>query len=262
MKFLTLYFLLSLFFSIHLWGQMITGPDSLLLKSKQVLNESINAWDEGAMLNARAQFERLLNIDSTSFLCHYYIAYADYRLASYYHAQQDNDKIDKVVDNAIDHLQKALDLNPDFADGYAMLSSMYGEKIAVSPLKSVYFGPKAGSAMSKAVEIEPDNPRSYLMDGTGKYYTPKLFGGGVENANQSLQKAIECFKTYKPKSDLYPDWGEREAYAWLGIIAKDNGDPEQARKYYNQALAVDSDYGWVKYNLLPELDKLPLKTEE
>lgn len=250
-----LFIVLFLISSIYLYAGETAQTDSLLLQSRQVLNESISLWNEGALLNARAQFERLLNIDSTSFLCHYYIAYADYRLASFYHTQEDNDKIEKVADDAIEHLQRALDLNPDFADGYAMLSSMYGEKIAVSPWKGIIYGPKAGSAMDKALELETDNPRTYLLDGTGKYFTPGLFGGGSEKAQKALLKAVEYFKTYKPKSALYPNWGERETYAWLGIIANDNGKPEQARAYYNQALKIDPDYGWVKYSLLPELEK-------
>ncbi len=256
------YVIILLLIAIQLKAGMPTDTDSLLLHSKHSLNEAIDAWNEGAMLSARAQFERLLKIDPASFLCRYYIAYANYRLASFYHAQQDNDKFDKVVDDAIDHLQKALDLNSEFADGYALLSSMYGEKIAVSPIKSVYYGPKAGTAMSKALEIEPNNPRAYLMNGISKYYTPKLFGGGTENAMEALQKAAQCFKTYKSKSELYPDWGERETYAWLGIITKDNGDLLQARKYYEQALAIDSDYGWIIYHLLPQLEKAAAKTEK
>lgn len=262
MKYSMYYFIILMLITIQLQARMPTNTDSLLLKSKKGLAEAIDAWNEGSMINARAQFERLLKIDSTSFLCHYYIAYANYRLASFYHTQRDNDKIDKVVDDAIDHLQKALDLNSEFADGYALLSSMYGEKIAVSPIKSVYYGPKSGAAMSKALEIEPNNPRAYLMNGTSKYYTPKLFGGGTENAMEALQKATQCFKTYKSKSELYPDWGERETYAWLGIIAKDNGDLIQARKYYEQALVIDADYGWVIYSLLPQLEKAVAKTEE
>lgn len=255
MKHFYLNLLLSFILSINLYAQTLVPVDSLLLQSKQLLNKSIDAWEEGALLNARAQFERLLNIDSTSFLCHYYIAYADYRLASFYHAQPDNDKIEKVAEDAIEHLKKALELNPDFADGHAMLSSMYGEIIAVSPWKGIFYGSKAGSAMDKALELEPDNPRAYLMDGTGKYFTPSLFGGGAENAKKSLQKAVECFKTYKPKSELYPDWGERETFVWLGIISKDNDDFKKAREYYNQALEIDPNYGWVKYHLLPELEK-------
>jgi tetratricopeptide (TPR) repeat protein len=258
----SMYYYIILVLVIKLQAGMPTNTDSLLVQSIHSLNEAIDAWNEGAMLSARAQIERLLKIDSTSFLCHYYIAYANYRLASFYHAQQDNDKVDKVADDAIDHLQKALDLNSEFADGYAMLSSMYGEKIAVSPIKSVYYGPKAGAAMNKALEIEPNNPRAYLMDGISKYYTPKLFGGGIENAREALQEAVKFFKTYKSKSEFYPGWGERETYAWLGIIAKENDDFEQARKYYEQALAIDSNYGWVIYSLLPQLEKAAAKTEE
>ena len=262
MKYIYLGIILSFVLLNSVFSQTTAKTDSLLLRAKKVLNESIEAWDDGAILNSRAHLERLLKMDSTSFLCRYYIAYADFRLVSFYHSHSNNDKIEKAIEDAIKQLDKVIELNPDFADAYALLSNMYGEKIAVSPIKSIYYGPKAGSARGKALDIEPDNPRAYLLDGTGKYFTPKLFGGGAENAQASLLKAVECFKSYKPKSVLYPDWGEREAYAWLGIIAKDMGDIDQAKTYFNQALEIDPDYGWVKYHLLPDLEKAMVKADE
>ena len=40
-------------------------------------------------------------------------------------------------------------------------------------------------------------------------YTPEQFGGGCKTAKPVLQTALEKYATFKPASDISPDWGKK-----------------------------------------------------
>ena len=83
------------------------------------------------------------------------------------------------------------------------------------------------------------------------YHTPNKWGGGEEAAKEALHKAAELFA--QDDQDTLPKWGHTDVYTWLGIIAKKNEDTTQAKEYFQKALAIEPNNGWVKYALLPEL---------
>ena len=73
-------------------------------------------------------------------------------------------------------------------------------------------GPKAGALLQQALTQEPaNNPRALTQMAQTKYYTPTAFGGGKEPGLEYLKKAIAAYETFKPASDLDPNWGK--AYA-------------------------------------------------
>ena len=229
--------------------------DSLIIQGKQLLNRAENTWQESDLLQARAYFERLLTDTSKVWLVRYYIGLADYRLISFYFSKQDKDKSKPFIDDGIDQFQQCLELKPDFAEAHCLLSSLYGNKIAVSPFSAMTLGPKAGKAMSKAMELAPGNPRNYLIQAWSAYYTPKMFGGSKEKAKKYFEQAIACFDSFKVTDPLLPDWGHDEAYAWLGAAQMEAEEFEAAKSNLNKALEINPEYGWVTYVLLPNLQK-------
>lgn len=250
-------FLLSIVLAANLAAQELSAQDSLLLNSVNDLKQAINSWTENDLQNSRAQFERLLTKEKNglNYLIHYYIGLADYNLHNLNQIKDDKEKKSKFLEDGIEHLEKCLELKEDFAEARGLLSSFLGQKISLNPLKAVYLGPKSGQMMSAALEIDPQNPRLFYLKGVGAYYTPAMFGGGTDNARNALKKAAEYFKTYKAPSVFYPDWGERETYTWLGIIAAESDSLELARSYYDKALAISPGYKWIVNVLKPELDK-------
>ncbi|UCE06394.1 MAG: tetratricopeptide repeat protein, partial [bacterium] len=186
---------------------------------------------------------------------HYYIGLVDYRLVSYYFSKQDKDPAKQFVDDGIDHLQQCIESKENFAEAHSLLSSLYGNKIAVSPFSAMILGPKSGKEMGKAMKLEPNNPRNYLIAGWSAYFTPKLFGGGKGKANNYFEQAIAYFDSFKVTDPLLPDWGHDEAFAWLGMAQMEAEDFEEAKLNFNKALEINPEYGWVKYVLLPDLKK-------
>jgi hypothetical protein len=43
------------------------------------------------------------------------------------------------------------------------------------------------------------------------FNTPAEYGGGKDKAKPVFQKSVDLFKSFKPKSDLHPKWGQKIA---------------------------------------------------
>ena len=230
------------------------SADSLIISGRQMLQAGENANDLDAMYAARATFERALADTGLSAWGHYYIALADYRIAGLL-GEKNKDQASEHLKVAVEHLEKATEIDPEAAEAYALLSSAYGLQIGLSPMKSMLLGPRVGKASQKAEQLAPDNPRVVLSAAISDFNTPKMFGGSKEKGLQGFQRAAELFAQEEPTDPIQPVWGHREAYAWLGIAYQDRGELESARTAFEKALEVDPDFGWVKYGLLPALEK-------
>ena len=248
-------FLLSLAFILSITYPTLAQPaDSLIVSGRQMLQAGENANDLDAMYAARATFERALADTGLSAWGHYYIALTDYRIAGLLEGESKDPS--EHLNAAVEHLKKATEIDPQAAEAYALLSSVYGWQIGLSPMKSMLLGPKSGKAIQKAKQLAPDNPRVVLSAAIRDFNTPEMFGGSKEKGLQGLQRAAELFAQEEPTDPIQPVWGHREAYAWIGIAYQGRGELESARVAFEKALEIDPDFGWVKYWLLPELEKV------
>ena len=233
------------------------SADSLLVSGKQMLQEGENASDLDAMYAARAMFERALAGTDLSAWSHYYIALADYRIVDLLLAEgeKNKDTASEHLKATVEHLKKATEIDPQSAEAYALLASAYGRQIGLSPMKTMFLGPKIGKVIQKAKRLAPDNPRVVLSAAISDFNTPEMFGGSKEEGLQGFQRAAELFAQEDPTDPIHPVWGHSRTYAWLGIAYQDQGELERARTAFEKALEINPDFGWVKYVLLPELEK-------
>jgi len=190
---------------------------------------------------------------------HYYLGYCSHQLNIFYRynpeaTKADKENADKLVDAGIHHLEKAIQHDKNFAEAYALIASLYGEKIGSNSLLGVSLGPKSGVFMRKALKLAPENPRVVYLDAVSKNFTPAMFGGSKEKAINGLYRAGELFAKWQSSDPLAPDWGHAECYAWLGRILTEQNKFSEARAAYEKSLTLRPNYAWVKYELLPRLD--------
>ena len=114
-----------------LFAQSTTRLDSLILTGKDRIQEAIDAWDIQKMVASRAMFERLSGDSSASWLVHYYIGFSDLKIFHYHFFREEKEMAKKYIDDSVDHLEKTIGQKEDFAEGYALLSSLLGNKIAL-----------------------------------------------------------------------------------------------------------------------------------
>lgn len=246
--------IIAILFPVIVSAQSAATIDSFIIKGKQRLHQALNTWQEPDLLMARAFFERIPADSAHSWLIHYYLGLADYRMVSFYFSQQQQQQAEKYIDDGIQHLEAAIRLKNDFAEAYSLLSSILGNKIATNPILGITLGPKSGTMLAKALKLEPKNPRTQLIAGWSAYFTPKMWGGGKEKAKQYFQQAIAYYDSFQVKSPLLPDWGHEEAYAWLGLANMEDQEFNRAKANFNKALEINPEYGWINA-LIAELNK-------
>lgn len=237
----------------------------LLLDGKEMLTDGSDHDDQDKLLAARALFEQAADDDSLAIFAHYYAASAASELANILMELDDpadRRKILEYVNYAIDHLKAATDRDEAFAEGWVMLSAVYGQKMAARPLSAVFLGPRFSGAMSKARKIAPDNPRVVLLKAIMDYNLPGIVGGSKRRAVEELHRAVRLFADEVVADPIMPSWGHAETYARLGVGFMDQGDLEGARTSFERALEINPQFGWVKRTLLPSLEELEAASAE
>lgn len=232
-------------------AQQADSLEKSFLQYEAQLYSAVNNADKQLLLQAQTGFQKLADHKEQAMLARYYIGYADYRLSSIFEDMNEDQKR-TYLDSAIKNLQTVTEMAPDFAEGWALLGNCYGMK-ATGVFSAVRYGPKSEDAINRALELAPQNPRVVMMNGISLMHKPGMFGGSVEKAINEFKEAAELFKEYDPPSNLHPDWGTAENYAWMAQAYIQQGELQQAKLAYQSALHIDPDYYWVQDVLLPEL---------
>jgi len=139
---------------------------------------------------------------------------------------------------------------------HAYKSAFYGFKIGLSPLKATFLGPKSLKQAQLAIEADPTEPLGYIQQGNAQFYMPPVFGGSKTEAIEKFKLALDLMT--KDGQSVKNDWNYLSLLVLIAQSYEEMEKWEQAKKYYNQALAVEPEFKWVKNELLPGL----LKKEE
>jgi tetratricopeptide (TPR) repeat protein len=158
---------------------------------------------------AASAIEKLANTHPGEWLTYYYQSYCMVMVGI---KQPTSAKKDEYYDKADRLIEKADSISPRNSEIYVMKGFISGLKIS---LDSISRGPQLGTKTSlyhtQAIEYDKENPRAYLMKGTGLMNTPSQYGGGKKAALPLLEMAVEKFKTFKPSSTIMPHWGQSYA---------------------------------------------------
>ena len=164
--------------------------------------------------------------------------------------EEEEATFDKYVDRHIELAERIISLDEKNGIAHAMLSGIYGLKIAYSPMKGMFLGPKNSSHSSKSMELDGEDPLVLLMYGINKYNTPSAWGGDINATINALNKVI---KIYEEQSRVHQNWKYLHALAWLGIAYEDKKDKAGAKKAYEKSLEMEPGFNWGKI-LLSEID--------
>jgi tetratricopeptide (TPR) repeat protein len=228
---------------------------SLMLEGKQAVEHGSNQFDKQQLLKAHSIFERILSSQPESNLALYYQTYTEYNLLSYGLNKPDKPIYDNFIDKSIDNAKKLSEIKEFKVEGSVLLAAVYMMKISNSTSEAQLLVPRLHGLLDEAQKTDSTCPRSYLVRGIMKYNTPEFFGGSKEDAIKNYKHAIDLYKNANSGDSLKIDWGYAETYAWLGMALKSLKNIDGAREAFNKALEIAPDFAWVKYALLPGLDK-------
>jgi tetratricopeptide (TPR) repeat protein len=233
----------------------LTGTAKWADSASREIEAAHAAGDLARLSNAAAILDRALTVTPNDRLLVYYRSLALYRLAAQYMGRNRNDDAKKALEEA-DRLLEEIETKAPAGDALALRGAVLGQLIGLSgnPLSGMTLGPKASGLIERAMELEPNNPRVWLVRGISAMFTPKMFGGGTDKAERDLRKAAELFGAERVAPPA-PSWGHADAYIWLGQALQKDGKTEDARAAYEKALEISPSNAWVKQTLLPSLSK-------
>lgn len=186
-------------------------------------------------------------------------AFGHYATSSALFRPDDKEELKAELETAVAIL-KQVHGQPWEAEAAALQSTILGRLIGIEGgMSGMTLGPKAGQLLGRAAKQAPQSPRVLLFRAISLLNTPAAFGGDREEAAKVAQQAIDAFAANAQQPG--PHWGEADAWVWLGMAKRSGGDIAGTKAAWEKALAIEPDYGWVKFALLPSLEKAKAKAK-
>jgi hypothetical protein len=187
------------------------------MEEKKALLEQANSADSWTDL--ANGFERIAEAEKTQWLPYYYAALS--RVMTGYMISNGKtggfaDKTDPEADRADAMIAKALALSGENSEIWCVKKMIATLRMSADPMtRWQTYGPAASEALQKARQMDPGNPRVYLLEGQDKFFTPEQFGGSKTEAKVLFEESLKKFETFKPASSLHPDWGRGQVNYFL-----------------------------------------------
>lgn len=102
-------------------------------------------------------------------------------------------------------------LGKESDETYVLAAMIANLRLAVKPASRwQQYGKIFQDDLDKAKEMNPDNPRIYLLLGNSNMYKPKMFGGGKKAALPYYEKAEGLFAKENMSDITKPYWGKNQ----------------------------------------------------
>jgi hypothetical protein len=178
--------------------------------------------DPAALKELSAAFERIADAEKTQWLPYYYAALMQVN-AGYFMTGGNmggmTDKLDPIADKAEQMINKAEALSKDNAEIFIVKKMIASLRLMADPMaRYQQYGPAAQQALDKAITLNPENPRIYLLEGQDKFFTPEQYGGSKSEAKKLFETALKKFDSFKPATDIDPHWGKASTEYFLSQI--------------------------------------------
>ena len=170
-----------------------------------------------------AGFERIAEAEKTQWQPYYYAAYN--QVQSGYFLTQGSVSggmvatLDPIADKAEQLLNKAEAISKDNSEIFIVKKMIASLRMMGDPMnRYMQYGPIAAEALETAKALNPENPRIYLLEAQDKFFTPEQYGGSKTEAKKLFEASLAKFATFKPATQLDPNWGRKAAEYFLTQI--------------------------------------------
>ena len=196
------------------FGVLSTGIFSQSDKFQKGMQTNIALLDSAKtaadLTTVAANFERIGDAEKTQWLPYYYAGLALTRVG-WVDQKIDKDKNAEQI-KALCNKAEAIDKN---AEIFSIRNMAATQQMLVNPQERWQtYGQEASAALQQGMQLDPNNPRLYYLQGMTLFNTPEQFGGGKEKAKPVFEKALALYKAEQVKP-LYPHWGQSQAEEML-----------------------------------------------
>ena len=237
------YVLLFIILLTHMsYAESYTPP--YLQSGINELNCGYDEWNIERFMRAEELFEKASNKARDNYLPYYWKGVAQFHIILFYLGDRtpgiEKDKVKKVIENAIADLEKAIALNPNDSESYALLGTITGMKIGGKPISALWLGSKVMRCKKQALSLNPENPRVHYLTGASYFHAPGILGG-VEKSLEHFLRAEALFEqeAIAGKDSLKPQWGYSACLAFIAQVYVKVGNKKEAEHYYKKALRIN-----------------------
>lgn len=189
-----------------------TTNDKFQTGVKKGLEMLKTAQSSDDFLKTSNYFERIAQAETKEWLPAYYAAYGNLIAGL---MNKDKALQDQYFDKALLQIEQSNTLSAENSEIYALKGYIQFMKMSVDPQARLSFMGASAASLGKAKTLNPENPRTYLINGQNTFYTPEAFGGGKVKAKPILENAVAKFTIFKPATEIDPMWGAERAKALL-----------------------------------------------
>ena len=158
------------------------------------------------LLQSVNAFDRIGNTEKSKWEPFYYASFGYVMLAT---RENDPIKKDGYLDQAKVEIEKAAGLKTDESEIVAMEGFINMIRVTVDPAtRGQQYSSKAMQSFSKALGLNPENPRALGLLAQMQFGTARFFNATTADACGTATKAMEKFGTYTSENTLAPVWGK------------------------------------------------------
>ena len=200
------------------------------------------AWDGARFGAAAGLFQKAATNASASVTNFYWLGSAHFhrmlQLQNSPGSATNRQTAQAALDEAVEALTRAVELDERHAESHALLGTLYGMKINGNFARAAWFGPRVSKHRDKALALGPDNPRVRYLLGMCQFHTASKPAAYRETLT-SLLAAEKLFETEarRPPAPLEPRWGRSSCRTFIGRTYELLGQPAKAAEYFRKALA-------------------------
>jgi len=142
------------------------------------------------LTSVSAAFERIGDAEKNQWLPYYYAGLALTQIG-WIDQKLDKDKNSAQIKALCDKAE-AISKN---AEIYTLRNMAATQQMLVDPQQRWQTsGMEAARALQEGMQLDPNNPRLYYLQGMSVFGTPEQFGGGKAKAKPLFEKAVELYK--------------------------------------------------------------------
>jgi tetratricopeptide (TPR) repeat protein len=192
--------------------------------------------DDAQLNSLKTEFEKRVKGNNCSARCLYEQARVQLYLADLYDLRKDKKAAAAATDHGIEVALHSLQVDDKSADTQALLGDLYAHRITygVAMFAGPKYGPKINDEIARGMSLDDKNPRVWATQGRKFLMAPKMFGGDIDKAIESLKKSLEL------------DDKQAETWSWLARAYKKQGDIAKTKEAIQKAQQLEPENPMVK----------------
>jgi hypothetical protein len=172
---------------------------------EQGMGRAMQLWGEGKDTEAVATFERIASVEKTNWLPNYYIAFINTINAF---GTKDKEKVNALLTKAQDAIDNASAISPNNSEIMVVQAMLYTAILIQDPMTNGQkYSPLVMQQYSKALAINPNNPRAVFSKAEFEIGGAKYWGTDTKPMCAQIEKSIQLFANFKAETPFSPKWG-------------------------------------------------------